>query len=891
MSEGDEDAYDEKIENNRYHIVKILNPEVTFDVLRQERILTEEDVERIRNKTTRRKRAGALLDILRTKGNNGVNKFVDCLEYENPECFEKITRQKARLPPPDYTQNRQSVLLKILNELPRIILDIKRDVKEKKDLTQTLDDSEQILEFAQKEKQELEEENEKLRKRIDLLHMQMNTLKSESEKTIEKLKCDNAEHKRDRYLLRTENDRFKENLMKFQKIKDLVEKENQNLREKMSQERDAETKRRSALLQSKSLDKKESETITLHILREQRDEAREKAEILAEDLSILRQELEETQTAYYREHENVKALSIRTSELHAIQDNKRKKIDEYNDYIEQQNQEIEELVNQRREEQKKCEEQKKRANKIFAEKHNIENRYDDLKFKYDDLKFKYDKLKTEHSYCKEKINNEKSSKKGSTSSSKSSTSYEMPWDRQHTEPVSCSSQHAKKQMKESFDSGQDPTFRQGAIANPGSDSSSLSLDLHEVVQFDVHGEFLPPKIERINKNCNQFKIVLKTPIIGEKLNIIGGNITGIFVQDVLQENGNIHLLKIGDEITEIHICSTHRHVNGASIKLHGMTLEQVKNLLSPTEEMDVEMSITHDPTRYGVIKQWLSHNESNGDYFYVRCQFSWSVSKCVPDSIPFKAGDVFRVTNTNNTGHEGFWRVVKITGGRSYGLIPNMESARTHQMKTIKNADHKTECHHDAFRPLTKMPVFVFGTDELVEEVMNLMIKEGSNYVLNETGNCGNSTDSKIKDSKTSKKHLLFKGGAGTKSNNLKYINIFVTSSADCQDIIKKIFDKYIAVEDSDLLYKVKSKFEICGATYDIITINAKQCYDKESLLKSIQDRVTNAQNRYMWLSETELSTSILDKYSTYIKCPELPILTETASADTLRVKKFYQQS
>lgn len=107
----------------------------------------------------------------------------------------------------------------------------------------------------------------------------------------------------------------------------------------------------------------------------------------------------------------------------------------------------------------------------------------------------------------------------------------------------------------------------------------------------------------------------------------------------------------------------------------------------------------------------------------------------------------------------------------------------------------------------------------------------------------------------------------------------------------RKIFDKYIAVEDSDLLYKVKSKFEMCGATYDIITINAKQCYDKESLLKSIQDRVTNAQNRYMWLSETELSTSILDKYSTYIKCPELPILTETASADTLRVKKFYQQS
>lgn len=50
------------------------------------------------------------------------------------------------------------------------------------------------------------------------------------------------------------------------------------------------------------------------------------------------------------------------------------------------------LVNQRREEQKKYEEQAKRANKIFAEKHKIENRYDDLRFKYDQLKI-------EHSYC------------------------------------------------------------------------------------------------------------------------------------------------------------------------------------------------------------------------------------------------------------------------------------------------------------------------------------------------------------------------------------------------------------------------------------------------------------------------------------------------------------
>lgn len=42
---------------------------------------------------------GYFLDILQTKGDNGVKKFLEILEWEYPHVFKDVTNKDAREPP------------------------------------------------------------------------------------------------------------------------------------------------------------------------------------------------------------------------------------------------------------------------------------------------------------------------------------------------------------------------------------------------------------------------------------------------------------------------------------------------------------------------------------------------------------------------------------------------------------------------------------------------------------------------------------------------------------------------------------------------------------------------------------------------------------------------
>ncbi|EDO35024.1 predicted protein [Nematostella vectensis] len=96
--ENEEDSdFNLKIEESRFEIVKRLNLDRTslLDYLRSKGIFDAGDCDLVLSEKTREHKAGKLLDILETKGNNAVLIFVDALQFQNPDLFEKITGKKA----------------------------------------------------------------------------------------------------------------------------------------------------------------------------------------------------------------------------------------------------------------------------------------------------------------------------------------------------------------------------------------------------------------------------------------------------------------------------------------------------------------------------------------------------------------------------------------------------------------------------------------------------------------------------------------------------------------------------------------------------------------------------------------------------------------------------
>ncbi|KAJ8319174.1 hypothetical protein KUTeg_004265 [Tegillarca granosa] len=279
--EEESDLYDELIERNRLHIVKVISPTWFYDPLRTQSVLTATDCEEVEGNRTRWQKAGSLLDILRTKGNNGVQKFLEILEFEHPECFKKITKKEPREPPPGYCSDahkRESQFLTMIDRLPQIARDLTRDYQEKKDLTNELKKMTDLLQLAHTEKQDMERENESLRCSMNELKHKVSSLEKNlalSLRQVEKLKDESnelARSKRESASLQTRAMGERE-VTQDTKTVPQTQAESDNLRQQGMITRE-------------------------QILREERDEIREKCEELSLDLDKYRQESEEYHRKY-----------------------------------------------------------------------------------------------------------------------------------------------------------------------------------------------------------------------------------------------------------------------------------------------------------------------------------------------------------------------------------------------------------------------------------------------------------------------------------------------------------------------------------------------------------------------------------------------------------------
>lgn len=92
-----EETFEDVLERNRVEIVQCLQLDRTFlfDYLRSKAVFDIGDCDLVHAEKTREQKAGKLLDILMTKGDDGYSHFVDAIQLLNPHLFEKVTGEKA----------------------------------------------------------------------------------------------------------------------------------------------------------------------------------------------------------------------------------------------------------------------------------------------------------------------------------------------------------------------------------------------------------------------------------------------------------------------------------------------------------------------------------------------------------------------------------------------------------------------------------------------------------------------------------------------------------------------------------------------------------------------------------------------------------------------------
>jgi len=91
------DEVREKLTSHRVQIVQELRVDRTilYDHLRSKGVFDNEDCEIVQAEKTNERKASKLLDILETKGTEGLEHFLDVLQLLNPGLYEKLTGQKA----------------------------------------------------------------------------------------------------------------------------------------------------------------------------------------------------------------------------------------------------------------------------------------------------------------------------------------------------------------------------------------------------------------------------------------------------------------------------------------------------------------------------------------------------------------------------------------------------------------------------------------------------------------------------------------------------------------------------------------------------------------------------------------------------------------------------
>ncbi|XP_046553754.1 uncharacterized protein LOC124263213 isoform X2 [Haliotis rubra] len=404
-----EENFCDFLEDHFNDLIRSVSPPVFFGQLRSARVLSESDCDEINNfycNPTRRSRARTFLNILLTKGLDGFKQFMECLEYEYPHVFQKITNRIAKSPPSGYERHDEGRISQNLEEFSRMGFRVANLNNQRNDLFNQLEELQSMLEYAEKENKDLEREIASLRP-YAMDNQQLLEKQLEADKEIRNLKDENREFMRKNIQYRDDVERQMSRIDELLVDREDLEnnlKERNNELERMNQSQDV-------LIERFEEERKKSQRLINIATRRERhtddnsdrpraQNFKTRIEILQCDLEAEREKVKEmietlemTQAELISERQASETLRCEKLKLQRESDQSQL----FLKHAERRNEQYFKTIQQLEKEKRKAEEEKILAQqkcwdisdqkqRLFVAKHNLEQKYDRLRQNYERIR-------------------------------------------------------------------------------------------------------------------------------------------------------------------------------------------------------------------------------------------------------------------------------------------------------------------------------------------------------------------------------------------------------------------------------------------------------------------------------------------------------------------------
>ncbi|XP_052070831.1 caspase recruitment domain-containing protein 14-like isoform X2 [Mytilus californianus] len=876
-SEEDDSIYDKLIEPNRYRIVKYFDPFVVFDIMRSKGVFTMDDQERVMNMypPTRRARAGQFLDILQTKGDNGVKIFIEVLEYDYPHVYKLITNKDAKEPPRTFKQHRESIRSKWIDKTGELVDMIKNQFMENVNLRENLEDLKAVVTLNQENIQASENESNELRDKMRIISGENDELKEQNSSLLrerDRLKDDNLKIQKECIEYFKERDLYKDRIRHIQQEKDYIEQEINNLKEHIKQLKielklnrtDVRTQKFEKIQNRLQEIKTEQDTLSRtemekQILRDELAETQVKVEELVEEMDNLRVELDKSQADCSKLREKIEREKKERTQLEQWRQEKDKTIENYFERIGELELDKQNLEGERNREQQKNRELDLKISKLFSEKHQWQQSVETYRQEISELK-----------------------KRKSMFGNLGQT------------PCVCTHQHIRNEEVPTPPggpvSGEVVTEQPGLCCPPvpcrlisegaSNKSSESSEDLTECIQLEVALDTLPWTIDQCagrpvsgpfirsgsyEDTREKWTVKMKMPLL-DKMTICGGNFTGIFVEKTKKKE---NVLKPGDKIESM--CKiTEEYEQQDRTSFDGFTQSQAKEKLSFKHHSD-EMEVTfrrrkiNNTPEFDCAKLWMADakNSKRGDYFYVRANSPYN-----PDGSPglpkhkIQTGDIFLVQDTCPVT-AGEWQALKFDKKRGdWGplcqSIPDSNHSRRQLLMNRQQSSDPKQGRHRAFKkrslytnvfPMkatSKLPVWMVGPQDVVLAIQNLMcLHYPAEFVTAQTGNF----QQVMAGVRMQDKHVLMHINTQSSTDRIGILLLFSILSTDKQKL-SEILKKNVTPDATTINEEILRQQ---GLDIGEVKIPCNGVKDETTLVDTVYNKINNMQKQILWLCENRL--------------------------------------
>ncbi|XP_048758252.1 caspase recruitment domain-containing protein 14-like isoform X2 [Ostrea edulis] len=913
MSDSENDIFEELIETKRYKIVKYINARVFYDKLRELKVLTMDDVEMIQSKITRRQQAAHFLDVLQTKGDNGVRKFLEILEWEYPHVYKEITNKDARDPPTDYLKHRESMYAAWLYKLPELAESLKNDYEHKKDLHQKIQEMKEVMKFAQENNTELERENQELQEKLKNFKNGKIELEQElghciREMSLSRDKC--MAHMENSLEYQKEINILKDTLRDVRHDRDGLAKQIEHLSARFHQSKaeTAEARRKSYSMNQlntenfKPFDRQTSaQDIEITILKEKFDQEQEKCEELNQQLLHVTDELDHAQAQLRKTKSYCEKLCKEVEAKDEWLEEKRKRIDGYFKEIERLEEEKKRLDEERNKEQRKVKEEQENSRKLFSKVYQLENKLEDLRSENEKLKAQSNRASSGSSVAEDTTPSEKfpaaleefypdeneplyrsnvehylkgthvPQRDDSLKPVVGSLRMDLVEDQQQGMrysriPVQSLLKGTEKLSQPGIleQLEEEVSTRGASMSNTMSSDTSEDTDA-ELTGFNVHIRELPlkwrptksvPPSGQFDKQ-RTYKVTL--PVLDEKIKIIGGNFSGIFITEVSKKLDSG--ICVGDQVVSVQLlrsdysCVSKKEMRGLTL-MEARTAFLFENQRDDEKELEITIKKT-SPEEFENIKKWMDTQKSTGDFFYVRA--CASIKEKEAECLPVKKGDILRVTNTNHSkGDHKYWRV----------CLYNRQNGQWGKEGIIP-ADFRRLCTVDrrlAFRArsqfvrvlpmkaISKLPVVMYGAGNVIGAAQNLIVDDSTDFLCYNVDK-GRDIDI-LRHCLNNGKHCMMRDALLKKLVDVYIIMVINTDNAT-PEILKSVFGVDHATE---VKYRLPE-----DVLYETITVGNAGIKDRKSFLRVFYDGVQKGQERMCWFSSSQLDGSTMEQYQDYL--------------------------